>query len=130
MRAIWSRGTPSRTPRHAIYRYHHPLDDCRNGGMRWRVVHDEIAPGLFDIRHPKCSMCLAEPEVEAFEFLDGASDDENTRLSTVVSADGQSIAQERVPMTPAEKALARTSAPRQPSRETESITDVRWFDKD
>lgn len=67
MRATRLPGIPARDPMQLIYHYVHPMDNCPNGGAEWRVVFEEIAPGLFDIRHPRCSYCLAEPPIVKHE---------------------------------------------------------------
>lgn len=71
MKAKWTGGTVRRTPVHVIYHYYHPLDECQNGGAQWEVIFGEIAPGLFDVRHPKCTGCFAEPLIERTEVVDG-----------------------------------------------------------
>jgi hypothetical protein len=71
MDAVWAGGTSPHEPVHAVYEYFHPLDECPNGGMRWRMTFDEIAPGLIDIRHPKCSHCFAEPLIDNHEMRPG-----------------------------------------------------------
>lgn len=100
MGVFWTGGTPPRVPRHVVIQYFHPLDECRNGGMRWTAVFDEIAPGLIDIRHPSCSMCFAEPMIDSRQVVDG----EAPKLAT---------AREK----------------RQPHRETELIYDDGRFEQ-
>lgn len=107
MDAVWAGGTGPRPPVHAIFEYFHPLDECRNGGMRWRVTFDEIAPGLFDIRHPVCSRCLVEPLLDNNEIREGPAPQ---RLNTV-------------PWGETKQKLATARGRREPYKETEPIYD-------
>lgn len=134
MRAVRLPGTTPRPPVHAVFKYFHPLDECQNGGAEWVVIFEEIAPGLFDIRHPTCTRCFAEPLIDHHEIVEGELSAEY-RQGPVISEDGQSVVESLIERTPVEKVfdtpkpLARPRTSRQPNRETELITDDGRFDE-
>lgn len=113
MEAVWLGGTPPKPPVHVVIEYWHPLDECRNGGMRWRVIFGEIAPGLFDIRHPKCSRCFAEPMIEKNEIREGPAPWRSG---------------DTVPWGETKQKLVTVRGKREPHRETEPIYDDGRFD--
>ena len=114
MDVVWAGGTGPKPPVHIVFEYWHPLDECRNGGMRWRVTFDETAPGLFDIRHPVCSGCFAEPMIENHEVREGRAPQ---RLDTTV------------PWGETKQKLATVRERREPHQETEPIYDDGRFDQ-
>lgn len=114
MGVFWSGGTHPRVPRHVVIQYFHPLDECRNGGMRWTAVFDEIAPGLIDIRHPNCSTCFAEPMIDSRQVVDGEAPKQEGGF---------------VPWPEVKEKLATAREKRQPHRETEPVYDDGRFDQ-